>query len=94
MNSDIIGENLSITEEEKNLEKKPSEREEEFAKVAEVFEGARNAFLTNKDMPIEAAITGIQTELAKLLPKPGPTPASTMDAIAGTRPPGLGMLGR
>lgn len=93
MPKDVIGEQLSISEEERNLVKKPTDREMEFGKVMDIIEGARDIFLST-EMPIEEVISRIQADLVKLLPRPGPTPAGTMDAIAGTRPPGLGMLGK
>lgn len=93
MNKDIISENLSISEEEKTLEKKPTEREEEFAKVMDVVTVIREDFIAGETMSIEDAISRLRGELVKLLPKPTGN-VEAMDAIAGMRPPGLGTLGR
>ena len=93
MPRDVIEEQLSVSEEEKTLEKKPTEREEEFARVMDIVTVARDDFLAGA-MPLEAVIAKIQADLVRLLPKPGPTGASTMDAIANMRAPGMGALGR
>ena len=93
MAKDIIEEQLSTTSEERNLEEKPSEREEEFSKVMDVVTIAREDFLAGEEMSLEDAISRIRGELAALLPKPTGQ-VDARDAIAGMRPPGLGSLGR
>lgn len=85
-----IEENLSITDEEKQLEKNPTDRQVEFAKVMDIVIATRDEFLSSAEMPLEAAITRIRDEISGLLPKPtGPT---GVDAIAAMAPPRLSSL--
>ena len=71
------------------LKKKPGDREVEFSKITDAVNVVRDDFLSSEEMSIEDAITRIQGELTKLMPRPEPS----VEAIAATRPPGLSELG-
>lgn len=88
--SDKVKEELKTPTSDIKLEAKPSQRQEEFAKITEAIKVIQEDFLKDESMTMADAIKKLQAELTKMVPKED----ADFEKVMSMRGPGLGSLGQ